>query len=127
MRNLLVLLTAFLLTNSLVKAEVLSFSTGYAECTKIPLLVLVYADWANGANETLQLFKSIQVEFGDKYNYTELNIASNDAKAFNDKFHIYPKLPYILMYRDGGKVSRYIPRECASNYACISSKIKSFN
>ena len=53
-----------------------------------------------------------------------MDIASNDAKDFNSKYHIYPNLPYVLMYRNGGRVSRYIQRSCANSTECMIPKIK---
>lgn len=126
MKKFLILMAITFFTVLSVKAELMPFAQAFSATSNKPALILVYAKWADGYSSYIQNFKAIQAEFGTSFNYTELDIASNDAKSFNDKFHIYPKLPYILMFRDGGKVSRYIPRDCASNISCVVSKVKSF-
>ena len=107
-------------------AYALNFEQAFTESNKTPMVVLLYADWADGIGNTLTQYREIASEFAKNFNFVELDIASKDAKAFNDKYHIYPKLPYVLMFRDGGKVSRYVHRECASDYSCLKSKLKTF-
>ncbi|MBQ4114269.1 hypothetical protein IJD34_02565 [bacterium] len=126
MKKFFVVILAFILSVNIVKAAVLPFSQGFDATVKTPLLVLVYAQWADNSAGVLQTFRNIQNKYGTQFNYTELDIATPDAKAFNQKFHIYPNLPYILMFRDGGKVSRYIQKDCANDFACIDSKLKTF-
>ena len=104
----------------------MTFEEGFSQSSKTPVLVLVYADWADGYPSFLQTYQSIQQRFVGLYNFTELNIASKDAKFFNSKFHIYPKLPYVLMFKDNGKVSRYIQNTCSNDANCLADKLKSF-
>lgn len=108
------------------KSEAMTFEEAYNQANSTPMVVLVYAQWADNYQGYIQQFRTVQNELSDKYNFVEMNIASKETKAFNERYHIYPKLPYVLMYRDGGKVSRYIPRDCASSASCISTKLKSF-
>jgi len=108
------------------KSEAMTFEEAYNQANNTPMVVLVYAQWADNYQGYIQQFRTVQNELSDKYNFVEMNIASKETKAFNERYHIYPKLPYVLMYRDGGKVSRYIPRDCASSASCISTKLKSF-
>lgn len=103
-----------------------TFEEAFSQSSTKPMLVLIYAQWADGYENCLNQFKAVENEFGDKFNYVELNIADKDTKSFNSRYHIYPNLPYVLMFRDGGKVSRYIPKNCASDNSCIIPKIKSF-
>ena len=55
-------------------------------------------------NEGLLEFKQVSPKnklndnYGDKYNIVKLNIEHPDTAIFNSKFHIYPNLPYILMF-----------------------------
>lgn len=108
------------------KVEAMNFEEAFSQADRTPMVVLVYAQWANNYLNYIQQFRQSQSNLDTKFNFVELDIASKDARAFNERYHIYPKLPYILMYRDGGKVSRYIPRDCASNASCINSKLRSF-
>ena len=126
MKKLFSLLVVFFMFITTIKAEALSFEDAFTETNKTPMVLLIYANWAENYQSVQEQYKQVQAELGSKFNFVELDIASNEAKAFNDKFHIYPKLPYILMFRDGGKVSRYIPRDCASSASCVSSKLRSF-
>ena len=110
-----------------VKANAsVSFDEAFSKANSKPMLVLVYADWADNYEVFLEKFRGLEQEFGDEFNYVELDIAKPEAKSFNARYHIYPNLPYILMYRDGGKVSRYIQRNCAINESCMVPRIRSF-
>ena len=125
MKKILTLLAAlFVLTT--VKASALTFEEAYAQASTKPMLVLVYAEWADQYMDYLQAFNTLETQFGENYNFVYLNIASPDTKAFNARYHIYPNLPYILMFRDGGKVSRYVPKNCILEESCVVPKIKSF-
>lgn len=104
----------------------ISFEQAFQQAETKPMLVLIYAKWADDYTTYLQSFRKTQEEFGDKFNYVELDIASPDAKVFNSRYHIYPNLPYILMFRDGGRVSRYVPNNCAKQDSCIIPKVRSF-
>ena len=116
----------FLMLSFQPKALALNFQEAFGQVDKKPVVVLIYAQWADNYQAVLQQYRSIKGQFGNKFNFVELDIASNDAKAFSERYHIYPKLPYIIMFRDGGKISRYIPRDCASSASCTSSKLRAF-
>ena len=109
-----------------LKAEAMNFSEAYEQTIKKPMLMLIYADWASNYQEYINIMKSLETKYSDRLNFVELNIANPDTASFNSKFHIYPNLPYMLMFRDGGKVSRYIQRNCANDYSCVETKIKNF-
>ena len=109
-----------------LKVEALNFEEGLSQSSKVPMVALIYANWADGYQSILQKYNSIQPEFLGQYNFVELDIASKDAKFFNTMYHIYPNLPYVLVLRDGGKVSRYIPKSCLEDESCMKSKLKSF-
>ena len=121
----LLLFLLFLFLGVKANASV-SFEEAFSASNSKPMLVLVYANWADSYDAFLQKFRNLQDEFGDEFNYVELDIASPDAKAFNARYHIYPNLPYVLMYRDGGKVSRYIQRNCVASESCMIPRIRSF-
>ena len=127
MKNLLKLIITlfsfFVLTTS---TNAITFEEGLNQSYKTPMVVLVYAQWADNYPAFLQQYQNIQSEFLGKYNFVELDIASQDAKFFNSKYHIYPNLPYVLMYKDGGKISRYIQKSCLQDNACITSRLNSF-
>ena len=93
--TLLVVALVFLAT----KAYAMKFEDAYAQSGTKPMLVLIYADWAENAQSYVQAFNALQTEFGETYNFVDLNISSPDTKAFNARYHIYPNLPYILMFR----------------------------
>ena len=103
-----------------------SFDEAFSQANTKPMLVLVYADWADNRDLFLEKFRALEQEFGKEFNYVELDITKPEAKSFNSRYHIYPNLPYVLMYRDGGKVSRYIQRNCVTNESCLVSRIRSF-
>lgn len=107
-------------------ADQLTFDEAFEQSSSKPMLVLIYAQWADNYQTCVTNFLGLRNEFGDQFNYVYLNIASSDTKSFNSKYHIYPNVPYVLMFRDKGKVSRYIPRDCVTDNSCMISKIRTF-
>ena len=91
-----------------------------------PMALLIYATWADNLANVNSVFNNMEQNYSDKYNFVKLDIASNDAKAFNKRYHIYPNLPYVLLFRDGGKVSRYLQNNCITDSACFSEKLNMF-
>ncbi len=127
MKKMLNLLLVFaLMIFASVKVSALTFEEAFNQADRKPMVVLIYAQWADGYQTTLQQYRTVKAQMGNKFNFVELDIASKDTKSFNSRYHIYPNLPYILMFRDGGRVSRYIQRSCAADAACTTSKLKSF-
>lgn len=116
----------FLFSLALNSVKAMSFDEALSQSDAKPALVLIYADWADNVDTYLDKFALLKKEFGDKFNYIELDIADPDTKSFNARYHIYPHLPYLLMFKDGGKVSRYIQRNCVSSEACLIPRVKQF-
>ena len=124
MKKILIILLLMMLMPTVNAA--MSYKDAYTMNNSTPMAVFVYADWATNYEKNLTEFRKAQQELGDKYNYVELDIASNDAKAYTEQNAILPKLPYIMLYRGKCKFARLIDRSCASDEACILSKMKSF-
>jgi len=127
MKSLIKMSIAFLLLvffTSNVKA--LTFQEGLDQSSKTPVVVLIYAEWAEKYEDYLSVFRNLEADFEGVYNFVELNIASKDTLDFNKRYHIYPNLPYVLMFKENGKISRYVQRDCAKDESCIKSKLKSF-
>lgn len=108
------------------QANAMNYEEGLRLSDKKPMAILIYATWADNYQNYLNAFRGMQSEFAKDYNFVELDIASPDAKAFNSRYHIYPNLPYALMFRDGGKFSRYVQRDCVINDSCFETRLKSF-
>ena len=104
----------------------MKFKDAFEQSNSKPMLMIVYATWADNYQTYLEKFRSLEKEFGNTFNYVELDIASPDTKEFNVRYHVYPNLPYILMFRNNGKISRYIQRNCAISESCMIPRIKSF-
>lgn len=115
-----------LIACSVIKANSMTFEEAFAKSDSTPMVVLVYAQWADNYQNYIQQFRTAKEQLSDNYNFVEMDIASKDTKFFNSRYHIYPNVPYILMYRNSGKVSRYIDRNCAASSSCIVPKLKSF-
>ena len=131
MRNLFfILLLSFLFIlktpAKIYENEGMSFEEAFNEVSRTPMLMIVYANWADNYEECLNSFRNLETKFGNTFNFVELNIASKETKAFNARFKIDQNLPYVLMFRDGGKISRYLDSQCLLNESCITSRIKSF-
>ena len=119
--SILTLLT-FAISTQTTKA--MTFAEGLNDSK--PMALLIYANWADGAADTIGKFKSQQAQYEDRYNFILLDIASEDTKEFNKKYHIYPNLPYVLLYKDNGKISRYLQKDCILDDACFVEKLKFF-
>ena len=91
-----------------------------------PIALLVYASWADDLAAVQQAYNSMIKQYGEQYNFVPLDIASNDAKVFNKTYHIYPNLPYVLLFKDRGKISRYLQKNCILDQACFSERLKMF-
>lgn len=127
MKKILTILTVLIVTVFGMQASnALTFSEGYQQTNSKPMLLVIYAPWTDGHQSIVQNFLALKKTYGDKINFVALDIANPDAKAFNEKFHINPKLPYVAMFRDGGRVIRYVQKDCALNQACLADKVRAF-
>lgn len=107
------------------QAKALTFEEAYSQTYSKPAAILVYADWADSYQNCLQQFK-IASQKTNKINFVTIDIAKKEAKAYNKRYEIYQNLPYVLLIRNGGKVTRLLTRSCASDNACIIQKINAF-
>ena len=107
-------------------AKVVSFEEAFSQTSTKPMAVLIYSDWADNYQNFIINFRNLQNHFGNNFNFVELDIASKEMKAFNDRYEMYPKIPYIILYRNSGKVSRIIQRNCVLDSSCAITKMKSF-
>ena len=126
MKKIFLVLSLFLALISPLKTNSMTFEDAFDEVYSKPMMVLIYADWANEYQKCLNQFYELEDEYGNIFNFVTLNIASEDAKHFNKKYVIERNLPYAIMLRDGGKVVRYLYTDCILNDSCIASRIKSF-
>lgn len=116
-----ILLLIFGLT---LKAKAMDFEK--AVNGKKPSVVLIYADWADDVDAVMGQFKGLEPEYSKKYNFVELNIASPETKTFNKTYHIYPNLPYILLFKNKAKTTRAVPKDCILNGECIKERLDIF-
>ena len=123
LKTFLILLVSLLMIS---KTEAMNFAEAYEKSKQKPMIVLIYAEWATNFKTCTNIIDTLEKQYGEKFNFVKIDIAKPEAAAFNEKYHIYSNLPYILMFRDGGKVSRYLKRDCASDYSCVESKMKTF-
>lgn len=121
---ILSMLTLLTLATSTQAIKAMTFAEGLNDSK--PMALLIYANWADGAADTIGKFKSQQAQYEDRYNFILLDIASEDTKEFNKKYHIYPNLPYVLLYKDNGKVSRYLQKDCVMDDSCFTEKLDFF-
>ena len=89
---------------------------------------MIYANWADDVQQVSQAFTQMGQNplYADKYNFISLDIASKDAKAFNQVYYIHQGLPYVLLFKDRGKFSRYLQKDCVLDNSCFSQKLDSF-
>ena len=91
-----------------------------------PIVILVYADWADDVQPALQKMTDLERKYSNKYNFVTMNIANEQTKEFNKNYHIYPGLPYILLFKDNGRISRYLQKSCVLDSSCVSDKMDVF-
>ncbi len=120
--SLLFLLTIILFSAN--KTNAMSYEE--ASNDSKPMALLVYASWADDIDKVKQTFDALSQRYDKKYNFVTLDIASSDTKAFNKKYHIYPNLPYVLLFKDRGKISRYLQKDCAQDNSCFAQKLDMF-
>ena len=110
-------IVVFLLFFTAQSANAMTFEQAFAELDSKPAVVLIYAQWADAYQSYLAQFKALQPKFKNYYNFVELDVASKDMKAFNTRYNIYQNLPYIMVYRNRGKMTKYIPNNRAASYS----------
>ena len=122
-RTLLALIT---LSLTISTTMAMNFDEAFKQSGSKPMALLLYADWADNAQEVSQAFSAAEPMFANKYNFVKLNIANKDAKSFNKIYSIMPNLPYVMLFRDGTKFSRMVKSDCVMNSSCFSDKLNAF-
>lgn len=107
-----------------IKANSMSFEEAMSQ--QKPMAVLIYADWADDAQTVVSAYDRMGETLSGKYNFTKINIATGEAKGFNKTYHIYPNLPYVLLFKDKGKISRYLKKDCILDNACFKERLDFF-
>ncbi len=131
MRRILTIILGFILTAGLaIAAPTKTASKGgtFVEGmrAKKPMIVLLYAPWSPSTQQALKNMASLKKVHGAKANFVSINIADPEAKYYNDLLPIQPNLPHITLFKDKAKISKFIPRECAVDYACVSKRVSRF-
>ena len=125
MKKLLgLLLTLVLFLGSSAQAERVKFDEGLA--MKKPLAVLVYASWADDLDKVALQYGLYEQSYDKKYNFAYIDIATEDAKSFNKKFQIYQDLPYVLLFKDNGKITRYLKKDCIMDNGRFKQRLDFF-
>ena len=123
-----ILLLSFLIFLSFVFGITKCRADSYSEIvnqTK-PAVILVYADWADNVDTALTAFNDMQSVYKKEYSFATVNICQEEAKEFNQRNYIYPNLPYVLLSKDKGRVTRLINRDCLSDESCIKDRLTFF-
>ena len=107
-----------------IKANALDFTDAIK--LQKPCAVLIYADWADDAQKVITAFNAAEKKTGSKYNFVTMNIADQQTREFNKLYHIYPNLPYVLLFKDKGKISRLIKKDCVMSDSCFADKLDLF-
>ena len=107
-----------------IKTQAITFEEAIKQ--KKPCAILLYADWADNVKTIIPVYSSIEQQYGQKYNFLKINIANEEAKSFNKTNYIYPNLPYVLLFKERGRMSRCITQDCLINDSCIKEKLDLF-
>ncbi len=125
-KALLLFLLIFGLVNVSIAAPTSGISFEQGLNSKKPMVVLLYAPWSEGAVAANKNMIALKKAYGSKANFITLNIAADETKYYNSMLPIQPNLPNIMMFKDKAKISRFIPKDCVLDYACVSKKANSF-
>ena len=120
-------LTALILLAAVGIQSAMAVTFDEAMSQNKPVAVLIYAPWADGQDTMLQAFNNMGARYGEAYNFASVNIATEEAESFNERCYIYPNLPYVLLFRSGGKVSRFLKKDCVLDEACFAERLDMFN
>ncbi len=125
MKKLLALFSIFtVMIVCITKVQAITFEQAMAQ--NKPVAVLIYADWADDVQAITSAYDVMAQNYASKYNFTKINICNAEAKGFNQTYQIYQKLPYVLFFKDRGKISRYLKKECIMNKSCFKEKLDFF-
>lgn len=91
-----------------------------------PCAILVYADWADDLKPVMDAMGNVERNFIKKYNFAGINICNKEAKNFNKTNYIYSDVPYLLLYKERGRISRLVTKDCIVNTSCIKDKLELF-
>ena len=91
-----------------------------------PVAILIYADWADNLQPSIDAFDAMQPIYGDKYAFAKINICQKEAKSFNQRNYIYPNLPYVILLKDRGRITRLIKKDCILDESCIKERFDFF-
>ncbi len=116
----LLILAAF----SVKQADAITFEEAMSQSK--PVVLLIHAPWAANVDAVKQAYDAMSVQYGDRYNFTKIDIATKEAQGFNQKYTIYPNLPYVLLFKDNGKFSRYLKQDCVMDEACFKERLDFF-
>lgn len=124
MKKLFTSLFLLLLTISTTCVKAITYDDAIAQ--KKPCAILIYADWADNINSVSSTFNELEKSYVNQYNFVKINISKEEAKAFNKTNYIYPNLPYVMLYKERGRISRYLPQSCVFDSSCIKDKMDLF-
>lgn len=106
-----------------------AFALTYQEAVNFskPMAIVIYAPWADDKDAVLKIFNDAEKKYGSKYNFVSINIAEEEAKTFNQTYPIYSKIPYVLLFKDRGRINRYIQKNCILDKSCFDTRLDLFN
>ena len=127
------------------KSFALTFDQAFSQVGKKPMVVLIYANWADGYENCLQQFRTVKASLGGVYNFVELDIAQKDAKysafdmlvirylqAINLNEHVHGgdnaligslwlKLYWLAKDSGDGKFAKYCSSKAIDRKNCVFS------
>lgn len=126
MRKYLCIFLGALFLLSAIRTSAAEVNLNQALEQNTPTLVLITAPWAKVSQNAINNFNSLKNVHGDKCNYIILDIASNQAQAYNQKFAFFPNIPYLMMFKNKAKIQLFVPQSCVLDNACIVKKTSNF-
>ncbi len=89
-----------------------------------PFALLIYTSW-NSYDSIYDNMKKLQPAYRN-YNFVRVNLNSRDAADLFNGYIVIRQLPMVVIGKQGGKFSQIIDNDCASEYKCMSKKLKRF-
>ena len=118
----------FLFVFILLLTNLQAYSLTFEEAlySQKPCAVLLYANWAEELNAVSSSFDKMAEKYNNKYNFLKIDIANPLAKKYNEKYVIERNLPYAVLYKDRGRFSRKIERNCLIDNSCFKDRLEIF-
>ena len=121
-----IFISTFMLLFAVCSAYAFNYADAYNQLDSKPAVMLVTAPWVNDTQTYVTQLQYLQNDYGNRANIFVQDISDKSTALYNEMFPIYQRLPYVMLLKSSGKITRVLPRNCAADYSCLNDKVKIF-